>query len=268
MNANRRGFTLVELIIVTVLGSLVLAAAMKVLVTNQHTYTAQTAQINAQESTRAALDVLFGELREISPQGGDLVAMNAHSVQVRSMRKFGVVCGLTTSNPPDLEVVKVGDWFDTGDSVFVFADNNTNIKSDDAWIDAHVTGVDSTLVTCGSSQAEWLAFSGQGARFTADSVRTGAEVRSFVYYTYGLVTTDGQTYLGRTDADGTAVPLVGPLQASDGVQFVYLDSIGNVTATSTEVRQIQVTVRTSSAVVNSVGQPVSDSITGTIYTRN
>jgi hypothetical protein len=145
------------------------------------------------------------------------------------------------------------------------------MSNDDAWIDAYVSAVDTSSVTCGTSQAERLSFSGQAAKFTApggDSVRTGAPVRSFVYYTYGLVTMDGQTYLGRTDASGSSAPLVGPLEATDGVQFAYLDSIGNTTTTPTEVRQIQVTVRTSSGATNSVGQPVSDSITGTIYTRN
>ena len=280
MSAERRGFTLVELIIVVVLGTLVLAAAMQVLVTNQRTYTAQTAQIQAQQSTRAAMDVLFGELREISAQGGDLVTMSSHSLKVRTMRKFGVVCGVSASSPPVLTVTKVGDWFADQDSVFIFADNQTNISSDDDWVDAYVTAVDTSAVTCGSTTAQRLSFGGQSGKFTApggDSVRTGAPMRSFVYYTYGLGTWEGKTYLGRLGRTGGGllgassdkwVPLVGPLKATDGVEFVYLDSIGNVTATATEVRQIQVTVRTWSGAVDAVGHVVADSLTGTIYTRN
>jgi prepilin-type N-terminal cleavage/methylation domain-containing protein len=281
MSSERKGFTLVELIIVVVLGTLVLAAAMQVLITNQRTYTAQTAQIQSQQSTRAALDILSGELREISAQGGDLVSMSSHSLKVRTMRKFGVVCGVSSSSPPVLTVTKVGDWFAAQDSVFVFADNQTNISSDDDWVDAYVTAVDTTSVTCGSTIAQRLSFGGQSSKFTApagDSVRSGAPVRSFVYYTYGLGTWDGKTYLGRSGSTGGGgllgggsnawVPLVGPLKATDGVEFAYLDSIGNVTATATEVRQIQVTVRTWSGAVNSVGHVVADSLTGTIYTRN
>jgi prepilin-type N-terminal cleavage/methylation domain-containing protein len=269
MNSNRSGFTLVELIIVTVLGTLILAAAMEVLITNQRTYTAQTAQIQSQQSTRAALGVLSSELREISARGGDLITMSQYSVEVRSMRKLGLVCALSAASPPVLRVMKVGDWFDQQDSVFIFADNNVNLSSDDAWISARVNAIDTTSITCGSRPAEDLSFaSGEAGLFTADSVRVGAEVRSFVYYTYGLVTLNGATYLGRTDVNGNQVPLVGPLEPTDGVQFAYLDSIGNVTTTATEVRQIQVTVRTSSGAVNSVGQPVADSITGLIYTRN
>lgn len=269
MNSKRKGFSLVELIIVVVLGTLVLAAAMQVLLTNQRTYTAQSAQIQSQQSTRAAMDVLRGELREISAQGGDLVTMGTYSLRVRTMRKFGVVCSINRSTP-SLTVIKVGDWFAVRDSVFIFADNNTSISADDNWFQAYVTGVDTTSVTCASSTAHKLTFGSQASLFQAagDSVQTGAPIRSFIYYSYGLVTMDGETYLGRTDASGTSVPLVGPLKASTGVQFAYLNGSGAVTAVATAVRRIQVTIRTSSGAVNSVGQQVSDSITGVIYTRN
>ena len=45
MTRHRKGFTLVEMIVVIVLGSLVLLAAFTVLITNQRTYTAQNAVI-------------------------------------------------------------------------------------------------------------------------------------------------------------------------------------------------------------------------------
>lgn len=266
MIRDRRGFTLTELIVVTVLGALMIAAALQVLVTNQRTYTAQTAQIQGQQSTRAAMDVLFNELREISAQGGDLLTMNTNALTVRSMRKFGVVCTLTTDSPPVLTVLKVGDWFAAKDSVFIFADNSTALASDDAWIAVEVTHVDTTR-TCGTQKAVALRFTGQAAPFAADSVRTGAPIRSYVPYTYGLVTLDGETYLGRTDG-GTQVPLVGPLRSGSGVEFAYLDEDGNVTATATDVRQISITIRTSSRAMNARGQPISDSITATIFTRN
>jgi len=270
MKRDRRGFTLVELIVVTVLGAVLIAASLQVLVTNQRTYTAQAARIKGQQSTRAALDVLYNELREISAQGGDVLAMTSKSITVRSMRKFGVVCSLTTANPPVLTVLKVGDWLDQKDSVFVFADNRTATAKDDAWISAVVTSVDTTTA-CGAEKAQDLHFSGQASRFTqptGDSVRVGAPVRNFVRYTYRLITFDGGSYLGRVDPKGVEDPLVGPLDASNGLEFSYLDTNGNTTATPTDVRQIVVTLRTSSVVVNSVGEPVSDSLTAVIFTRN
>lgn len=270
MKRDRGGFTFVELIIAIVLGTLLILAALQVLITNQRTYTAQNAQIQGEQTTRAALDALSSDLREISPQGGDLLSMSDSSLTIRAARKFGLVCALSTSNPPVLTVLKVGDFFAKDDSVFIFADNNPSISSDDAWITAEVTKVDTTA-TCGAKAAQNLTFNAQSALFTqptGDSVRVGAEVRSFVIYTYGLMTYQGKTYLSRTDASGVQSPMVGPLDSSSGLHFAYLDSLGSATATSTDVRMIQVTIKTSSPVTNSVGNPVSDSTTTVVYTRN
>ena len=271
MARDRRGFTLVELIVVTVLGALVVGASLQILITNQRTYTAQNAQIQGQQATRAGMDVLFGELREISAQGGDLLGMGSDTIAIRAMRKFGVVCAVDLYNGvPNMRVLKFGDFFEVDDSLFAFADNQTNASDDDEWVSALVTAVDTTL-TCGSGDQETtrVSFAGQASIFMADTVRTGAPVRSYTRFIYGLYQIDGDYFLGRkTIAGGTAVPLIGPVQSSNGIQFAYLDSLGVATTTATDVRQIVVTIRTASGVVNSVGNTVSDSLTGTIYTRN
>ena len=321
MNTQRRaGFTLIELIVVTVLGSLVVASALQILIINQRTYTAQSARIQGQQANRAALDILTNELREISGAGGDIVTMTSDSVGIRSMRKFGLTCSvqesvdqakdleldqakdleldqakdreldqakdreldqakdreldqakdreLDVTSPPLLTVIKVGDWYEVGDSVLIFADNVTDIASDDVWISGRVTAVDTTK-TCASADAQELTFGSQSSVFAADSVRNGAPVRGYTYYTYGTFTFMGETYLGRADTTGTMVPVVGPLKASNGLQFVYLDSLAAVTNKAANVRLIQVTLRSGgSGVLNSVGNEVSDSVTSTIYMRN
>lgn len=269
MNAYKRaGFTLVELIIVAVLGSLIVMASLQVLITNQRTYSAQNAKIQGQQTTRAAMDVLLSELREISPQDGDLLAMGPDSVTIRTMRKFGVTCATDYTGDPVLTVIRVGDFFQVGDSAFVFADNNPAISADDVWISAEVTGVDSTSVTCASQEAQELTFAGQINDFNGTNVvSVGAGVRSYERYTYGLYTIDGETYLGRRRG-GSAVPLVGPVRPSDGIDFDFLDEDGAVTTTATAVRQIIVTIRTTSNVLGSGNDPVADSITARVFTRN
>jgi prepilin-type N-terminal cleavage/methylation domain-containing protein len=313
LNTQRRaGFTLIELIVVTVLGSLVVASALQILIINQRTYTAQSARIQGQQANRAALDILTNELREISGAGGDIVTMTSDSVGIRSMRKFGLTCSvkesvdqakdleldqakdreldqakdreldqakdreldqakdreLDVTSPPLLTVIKVGDWYEVGDSVLIFADNVTDIASDDVWISGRVTAVDTTK-TCASADAQELTFGSQSSVFAADAVRNGAPVRGYTYYTYGTFTFMGETYLGRADTTGTMVPVVGPLKAINGLQFAYLDSLAAVTNTAANVRLIQVTLRSGgSGVLNSVGNEVSDSVTATIYMRN
>jgi prepilin-type N-terminal cleavage/methylation domain-containing protein len=265
---DRRGFTLVELVVVTVLGALVVAASLQILITNQRTYTAQTAQIQGQQNTRAALDILTAEIREISPEGGDILAMSQTRMTVRVMRKMGVSCLITSDDPPVVRAIVVGEAFQPKDSVFIFADNNESTAADDTWISAQVTEV-STEVTCGTNKAHELKFEGQSAVFKADSIRVGGPVRSYLRYTYGLFKLgDGQYYLARQQPGRDAVPVVGPLKAENGLEFVYMDDEENKTADPAEVRQIAIRIRTHSPVVNSVGEQVSDSISAWVFTRN
>ena len=161
--------------------------------------------------------------------------------------------------------------FAPGDSVFAFADNNERVDDDDVWITASVTDVDSSVVVCpadGVTIAQEVTFGGQSAIFTADSVRMGAPVRSFGTYTFGTTTLDGDTYFARREGAGRMIPVAGPIRDTGGLQFVYRDRFGAETTVDTLVAQIEVTVRTGSEVLNSLGEMVSDSITSWIYTRN
>ena len=282
MKTNRRGFTLVELLIVSVLGSLVLLASLQVLMVNSRTYRAQAATIAGQQTTRMAVEVLFAELREVSPPGGDIMAMSADSITVRLMRKFALVCETDFTGQPSLTVIKDfvlnnGDTlyimggtnrFGVDDSVYVFADNDEARTSDDVWIPARVSAVDSSAVCPqDSTDALELTLQGQGSLFSADSVGIGAPLRSYEEFTFGTTTMIGDIYLARRDT-GDYVPIAGPLAPTNGLEFVYRDSLGAVTAVDTLVAQIQVVVRTGSEVQNSIGQMVQDSVLVWIHTRN
>jgi prepilin-type N-terminal cleavage/methylation domain-containing protein len=271
MTRDKKGFTLVELLVVTVLGLIVLMAAMTILITNQRTYTAQNAVIQGQQATRMGLEVLINELREVSPSGGDLLAMSGDSVRVRLMRKFSLVCeNWDGSGQPEQKVLNLpGRKFEAGDSVFVFADNNEKDDDDDTWINASVTAVDTTQ-TCpqNGEPATSLRFNGQAGLFTADSVGLGAPVRSYDRFTFGLTTFGGDPYLGRREGTGAMIPVVGPLRSGTGLAFEYRDAMGATTNVPTNVQQIVVTVRTGSGVLNSIGNEVADSLTTWVYTRN
>jgi len=270
MTPRPRGFTLPELLITVVLGAALLTASMEIMLTNQRAYAAQASQIRGQRAIRAAVDLMYAELREISARGGDLIEMGPTSMTVRSMRGFGVVCGLDLTGTPVLTVLEVGPGFTPGDSVFVFADNAGADAADDAWVTARVTAVDTTA-RCGSRKAQRLEFAGQDARFAppaGDSVSLGAPIREFARYTYGLVARDGEAWLGRITPDGRAVPLVGPLQPAVGLEFAYLDGAGTVTTVPTDVRQIVVDIRTPGGPAGAVGEAAADSIRAVVYTRN
>ena len=78
---------------------------------------------------------------------------------------------------------------------------------------------------------------------------------------------NGDIYLARKDT-GDYVPIAGPLAPTNGLEFIYRDSLGNVTSTATQVAQIEIVVRTGSEVQNSLGQMVQDSVLVWIHTRN
>lgn len=271
------GFTLVEILVVTVLGALVVGAALQVLITNRRAYTAQSATISGQQSTRMAVEVLFAELRELSPDGGDILAMSNNSLQVRLMRKFSVVCATDFGIPPSLTVRDTlnGVWmlgganqFAAGDSVLIWADNDPDTENDDNWFSADVSDVDGTVTCPDGSGATQLTFSGLQTLFLADSVGIGAPVRSFQDYTFGTTTMSGDVYLGRQTGTGDMVPVTGPLEAgSSGLEFIYRDSLGAVTTTPADVSQIEVIIRTGSEVLGPLGRMVQDSVNVWIHTR-
>jgi prepilin-type N-terminal cleavage/methylation domain-containing protein len=271
MNRNRSGFTIVELLVVAVLGSLVVAATYQVLLTNQRTYTAQNAQIQSQQTVRAGLDVLFGELRELSRTGSDIQAFGGDSLKVRAMRKFGLACAVNVG-AGTIDVRKYGTWIEVGDSVVIYAENTTASASDDRWIRGRVTGRDTTVL-CNGAAAQRLTVPMITTAATSssprDTVRVGASLRSYTHYTYGLYTIDGQPYLGRKDAGSTTpVALVGPLRSGTGLAFRYLDTLNAVTTTAGNIAQIEVTLRTSSTIRGPNGGYVADSVKTRITLRN
>jgi prepilin-type N-terminal cleavage/methylation domain-containing protein len=271
MPDDRRGFTLIELLIVAVVGAILLSATYGAMAFNQRATTVQSAQIRSQQIVRSGFEVIFAELREISSQGNDLLAIDADSIRFRSMRGFGIVCLVDqTVSPPEITVRRVGAQLEDGDSLFVFADGNTARASDDVWL-MGVAGTVDTTVTCpGGQAAQRLDLPGMGLLMAADSVRLGAPVRSFEHFSYGLRRHGNEWYLARKVGAGAWVPLVGPVRApsDDGLEFHFLDPNGVVTTDPSRVNQVEVVIRTRSSVRSDGGGNVGDSIATRIYMRN
>lgn len=268
---DRRGVTLVELILVTVLGAFVLAGIYQVLVQNQRTYTAQSTRIRNQQTLRSGLDVLTSELRGVSPGDGDLLEMGTSAIGIRAPRGMGLVCSiLTGGSNPTVQAKRVGNFLE-GDSARVYYENHPSREADDGWRTAVVDVVDSTgMLSCpGGSVAQELRLRGIRWGAPPDSFSTGAPIRNFAHYRFLLDDVGGETYLVREDPEaGTSNRLVGPLASGDGVEFRYLDGSGDPTTTAATVRQIEVTLRTPPRRQGSQGELVRDSLTARVHTRN
>ena len=238
--AAEAGFTLVELLVVSVLGAVVLGAVFQTLSIQNRTFQRQSAVISAQEASRTTLAVLAGELREVSATGQDLIAGSVDSVAIRALRKVGFVCNVGLAGV--LSVWELGQPFATGDSIFVFSQGPDVIDGgDDAWIPGMVDAVVRGVAPPGCGVAwprKTLSGVADGdygiATLTISTtlglgdVTRGAPARTFERLTYGRYEVDGSTVLGRRAGAGDVVPLVGPLaQGRNGLRFEFFDADNN-----------------------------------------
>lgn len=265
---RQSGFTLIELLVVTILGTLLAVGGYQIISVTQRTHSMQAAQVSGQQALRAALAVLYAELREVSPSDGDLIAMERDSVTIRAMRQVGYTCFANYFlAPPKFTLRQAGQWLEVGDSVVAFADNDPSKMLDDVWVTGVVTAVDTTATCTGLDRAQLITVQGLPP---ADSIRPGATIRSYAQYTYGLFEFNGQPFLGRRSPGASPQPLVGPLRGKSegGLVFTYLDANNAPALTPTDVAQVQVELRTASGIRGPSGRIVSDSIVTRIYPRN
>lgn len=263
----RFGFTLVEILVVVVLGGFIALATYQVLITNTRTYAINNDQIQGQQALRAGLDVLFGELREVSVGQGDILAIGSDSILIRAPRAVGLVCTANYgASPAEVTALKLGTVIEADDSVAIFAANDLATTSDDVWLTRTIRSSDTT-VTCGSRPAQTMQIPDLG--ITGDTVRTGAPVRAFQTYAFGLYEIDGEHYLGRRHVSARSPdPLVGPLLPDSGLVFQYLDSLGAVTTSTASVAQIEIKLRYRGRVRDNQGEFISDSLVARVCPRN
>lgn len=270
---NRRsGFTIVELLVVLIIGSILIAGAYRTLISQERSYRVYDAAVNTQQATRMSLQVLSAELREISTRGADLVYAGDDSITFRALRKLGFICDM---NRPLRRITVIGigsEAFADDDSLVVFVDGDPNTGADDSWDLAFVNNA--TSATC--SSVAGLAIAGvfpgdpqmqlqlSGAA-QINSVNQGAPVRSFVRVTYAVKEFGNEWYLARATAGGAMTPVIGPLAppTNGGLVLTYYDTLDNPMASlpldsagRAAVRRIQVDV---------LGQQITDAGTMHVY---
>jgi prepilin-type N-terminal cleavage/methylation domain-containing protein len=267
---RRAGFTLVELMVAITIMSLLLGSTYKILVGNQRFYRAQDQILDVQQNIRAVAQILPGELRALDPDGGDIIAMSDTAITIKAMRGFSALCTTPTAADVTARQIVIRRSLTSGyrsidqtrDSVLLFREGNPDISSDDRWL--HAAIAESTSVNCSDGAAGTrLTLAGMvngdslGPRGAGgdQGVLLGAPLRTFEVVNYRLYDDGtGSWWLGmRTYAAGAwsaTSPVAGPLQGTSGLIFEYRDVNQNVTATTTAVRQVGITVRGQS------GQPI------------
>lgn len=262
---GRRGFTIVELIVAIVVSTIVLGAAYGLLLNNQRFYRSQTQIVDVQSNVRAVAQILPAELRELSPTGGDIMAMSDTSVTIRAMRALGIVCDVSDSANARL-VLRNSQWYGyraidpERDGIFIFRDADTLAASDDGWVLAGVAQTSNEACEDDTPGTRVDLENVVGGAGVLSGVTLGSPVRTFETVRYHLYQDAGAWWLGvSTLAEGTwsgSSPVAGPLLEGSGLAFSFLDAAGAAATDSSRVRTIRVTVRgESSQPINMQGRP-------------
>lgn len=257
MRTAREGMTMIELLLVMVLGMIIVGGAYTTLLSQSDAYGTLNAMSETQQDTRMGIDVLRAELRELSANGSDLAAATPTSVRFRAPRSFGILCDQNKINKK-LIVARLGmQPFTAGDSILIYVDGDSLKAADDVWQREYVNNVSST--TCGAIIGLGLSLSSllPDATFTelsigpslrSDSIFPGAPVRSFDVVTYEAGTWDGMPMLVRKQGSDVAPLLL--IRDTDGLTLRYFDGLGNELTTfplnaaaRQSVRRIQVVLR-------------------------
>src|ERR1051325_3799762 len=89
---DRRGFTMIELIVSFVIGLIVLASVVQMMIAQGKGYRKQREQVDVRETTREAAALLSWDLRQAAVASSPFVVMGANTVTIRSPRGLGTIC--------------------------------------------------------------------------------------------------------------------------------------------------------------------------------
>lgn len=260
------GIGLVEVSVVLLLVSLLTASAFAVLASQRRFYAGQLRVAATRDAARVALEVLSVELRAASPAAGDLYAIAADSVALRSYVGFGTTCGID------------------GDEIALRRIAGTFTDSPN----------DSLLVYLGPRVASWGRAAVAVARMAGggrcpdggrpdvvvrvggpvDAVPVGAPVRLFRPYVYRLYRAgDGRWWLGQKLRGGRFQPVAGPFAdpAAAGLRFEFRDGGGDPTADARAVVQVRVSLVAQSqrrVPVRAGSRFFHDSLSTVVFLRN
>lgn len=279
MNARADGFTLVEILIVTLLGSLVMASIYQMINIQDRTTRQQYAMIQNNQNARMALSVLSSDLKEISARDGDVTYADSTILEFRALRKAGVACNKDAGNSY-IDVMELGDAFAAGDSVLVFADGtSTGSARDDGWLRLQVSSVGNGVC----AQNALAAANIRRLNFAATPLATvfaGALVRSFTRTRYSLTDSGEFGQIQRQEGAAAAIPVIDGLAttAEGGLHIRYIDSTSTVIpytglrsggARLSHIMRMQIKVRGKSPtqVAKTGANRFTDSLVTQVYVR-
>lgn len=256
--ARRSGWTLIELVIVLVIFSIVLAAVFQQMLLQRRAAAVGIDTAASHGRMRQALSMLSMDVRAISTGGADIYARSDSMVELRSTFGSSIACAVAAPStlvlpPRQLARNVLTTWLHApvaGDTVLVF-DDSTSVNEAD-WKPYAIVSIDSVAGACpvasGFVQAAEAVLPAyvvtlDPGRPLSPTILTGAPVRLVRRVHYERYRgADGAAYLGyydcvasRTPACGSLEPVAGPfgpatdpLGGSEPALFTFQDSTGAV----------------------------------------
>jgi type IV pilus assembly protein PilW len=224
---KQSGFTLVELLIAMTIGLIILAALSSTFLMQRKTYDVQEQIVEMVQTARAAMDMMTREIR----MAGYMVVGNAITNHGNNTITF--LCDIDSDivTTVDTNSASIGD-------TSIFVDLN---DSDDC-----VATTDFIYISDGIN-TDFIQATGFNTTGEPDIINLSAGLTNSYSVGSTVQTVEQIIY----DLNGTTLrrnnqPLAENIQS---VTFDYLDSNGNPTATTADIRQIKITitVRTSKA---------------------
>ena len=276
------GFTIVELLIVAVIGIMMVMGVYQILITQSRVLSMQQEQIDAGESVRGGTALLAWELKALAASGGDLYVIDPDSIVIRSVKATGVICSWAeASGESRYGLRQTSGTFSgvTNDSALVYSVAGStwgayNVSAawngSAAWTQNPVCFWGDSTTSAprpeASIQLDTLA--------TDANLEVGGMVHLFRQTKYGLSTRDGRWWLSRSEGGGGWELLTGPMlsPSNGGLEFAYYDSLGVVTTDPLLVTRIEFTLRSESygqiSAAGASGSAALDSLTSTVFLRN
>ena len=145
---RQSGFTLAETMVYIVLAAIVMTSVYQLLIGQSRSYGKQLELMDVHGTLRAASALLSWEIRQASAAAGDIYAIGANSITLRSMQGSGIICARHVTLPRFGVLGEPADMAaTTDDSALVFVGN-------DAWNVLNITNL-STVGALGVGNCAW-----------------------------------------------------------------------------------------------------------------
>lgn len=246
------GFTLVEVLVVLVIGSFVLGAVYEIMISQSQAFGRQGEIVDVQNSLRSTAVLLTTELRAVDAQ--DLYSMDASSLHLRSYTGSGIICGKDAASRRFALIDTSGGFTSTpGDSVLVLSVGGAG-SADDEWkvfpATEVGTGPDLGVSTCSWGETPDVAIRiSPASPSDTDGIAVGGSVLAFQPVEYGLYQDAGRWWFARRVGLATSWEiLTGPLlsPAEGGLEFAYVDGAGDPAASLQDIAAVRIVVRAES----------------------